>query len=66
MHVFQTAGAPPSVGRSIFAHMGSRKKRRLELRRIVNPKSQAMPLIYIIPTGFRDFQLTGANPAAYS
>lgn len=30
--VFQTAGAPPKVGRIIFAAIGSARKSRLELR----------------------------------
>ncbi len=37
MHVFQTAGVPPSCGKIIFAIMGCTEKSSAELTKIVSP-----------------------------
>ena len=39
MHVFHTAGVPPSSGSSIFAIIGWIEKRSAELTKIVTPNN---------------------------
>jgi hypothetical protein len=45
MHVFHTAGVPPSTGSSIFAIIGSTEKSKAALTKIVAAKSRVRELI---------------------
>jgi hypothetical protein len=45
MHVFHTAGVPPSTGNSIFAIIGSTEKSKAALTKIVTAKSSVRGLI---------------------
>jgi hypothetical protein len=45
MHVFQTAGVPPSNGNNIFAIIGWIEKSRAELTKIVTPNRSVIGLL---------------------
>jgi hypothetical protein len=51
MHVFQTAGVPPSTGSSIFAIMGWTEKSSAELTNIVSPNKSVL-LLYRLAKDF--------------
>jgi hypothetical protein len=44
MHVFQTAGVPPSMGKTILANMGCTQKRRVALKKRAKVKIKSNAL----------------------
>jgi hypothetical protein len=54
MHVFHTAGVPPSSGSSIFAIIGWIEKRSAELTKIVTPNSSVCGLKTFIASDRED------------